>query len=258
MRNRIVIYIILVLFIVIIGCSAKEAADLTETKELTISAAVSLSDALNEIKTIYENKNDVQLTFNFGGSGTLSQQIQQGAPVDLFISANEQWMTTLSDEQLIEENTLENITYNELVLIAHDDLKPIDSLKDFLQTTNLSIAIGHPDTVPAGMYTKQVFDYLNVTNTIEGQLILAKDVRQVLTYVETANTDLGFVYKSDALTVENIHQLKTVDPSWHEPIIYPGVVLKNSANKNTAKDFLEFLMSDEAQAVFTNYGFTNH
>lgn len=259
MRNQHYIYIIILAFFIIIsGCSTKEAAEIDEPTELTISAAISLSDVLNKIKSIYEKEHAVQLTFNFGGSGTLSQQIQQGAPVDLFISANEQWMSTLADEQLIEKDTLVNITYNELVLIAHENLEPIDSLEEFLQGTDQSIAIGHPETVPAGTYTKQVFDHLNVADEIADQLILAKDVRQVLTYVETANTDLGFVYKSDALTVEDIYLMKTIDSSWHEPIAYPGAVLKNSAKEKAATDFLNFLKSTEAQEIFTNYGFMEH
>src|SRR5690625_2207678 len=187
--------------------------------QLTVYAAISLSDVLIELKDTFEQQNDhVEIIYNFGGSGTLAQQIQQGAPVDMFISANEQWMDQLQTEQLIVSESLTTIAYNELVFIGSNSEQADKPLEHYLTREDFSLAIGHPDTVPAGKYAKQILDHYNLYDSLREQIIFAKDVRQVLTYVETGNADYGFVYKSDLPDAENSHSLLTVDSNFHDAI----------------------------------------
>lgn len=228
----------------------------TETMELTVSAAMSLTDALNEIKSDYEEKNNVELTFNYGGSGKLAQQIQQGAPADVFISANQDWMDRLEKEKLILTNTREDVTGNSIVLITQKN-SDIDykSFKEISQDDVDQIAIGNPESVPAGSYAEQALKSIDKWNDLEDEFILAKDVRQVLTYVESGNADIGFVYESDALTSDNIEILTAAESKWHDDIIYPGALVADTENKNEATAFLNFMLSDEAQDILTKYGF---
>src|SRR5699024_10612248 len=189
------------------------------------------------------------------GSGTLAQQIQQGAPVDLFISANAEWMDKLEQSGDIHPATREVLVNNELVLIGKKDTEilPFTNAEDFDST--LTVAIGNPDSVPAGNYTKQSLEGLGVWDQIEDNLVLAKDVRQVLTYVETGNADIGYVYKSDALSSDKVEILATVESDLHDPIVYPAALIKASEKEEEAKDFMQFLLSDEAQEIFEQYGF---
>ncbi|HLR52892.1 MAG TPA: molybdate ABC transporter substrate-binding protein [Candidatus Avamphibacillus sp.] len=225
-------------------------------KELTISAAISLTDALNEVKDLYQANNNTKLTFNFGGSGTLTQQIQQGAPVDIFISANQDWMNKLEQEELILTETREKVTMNRIVLISNQSADfDYESFEDISASDFDQIAIGNPESVPAGKYTEQILHSIDLWDKLKDKLILAKDVRQVLTYVESGNTDLGFVYESDARLSDQINVLAIAKEEWHDPIIYPGAVLKDSTNQEEATSFLKFLQTDKTQAIFEKYGF---
>lgn len=256
LKRHILLYTIFILAIVLTSCV--QTQDHQERIHLTVSAAISLSDVLNELKILYEKNNDhIEITYNFGGSGTLSQQIQQGAPVDIFVSANEEWMETLQSEQLILEDTLTTVAINELTLIGNSLAQQSEqSISDYLTEGEQTIAIGHPETVPAGMYTKQALKALNVYDILVDKFIFAKDVRQVLTYVETGNAHYGFVYKSDALTSENSEIITIVDSNLHDSITYPAAVLTDSELKEYAKDFLSFLTSETARDIFNTYGFT--
>ncbi|MFD1705347.1 molybdate ABC transporter substrate-binding protein [Siminovitchia sediminis] len=243
------------------GCSNSTAGSgkKVEKTPLTISAAASLTEALEEIKDLYEADHPVDITFNFGGSGTLAQQIQQGAPADIFISANQDWMNMLEKENAIISDTKVSITGNTIVLVAGPDTSLTYESVGQIDPRDISqIAIGNPDSVPAGQYTKQVLQYVNKWDELEDQddkFVRAKDVRQVLTYVETGNAELGFVYKSDAMTSDSIRILTEADRSFHDPIIYPGAVTSGTKHEEEAQEFLQFLNSKEAQDIFEKYGF---
>ncbi|TXL63377.1 molybdate ABC transporter substrate-binding protein [Cerasibacillus terrae] len=234
--------------------------DSTEQEEktpLTISAAISLTDALEEMKAIFEEEHHAELTFNLGGSGKLAQQIQQGAPSDVFISANQDWMDMLEEEELILADTREDVTGNKIVLISSKDADlSIDSLEDIDTVDSIKqIAVGNPETVPAGKYTEQALQSIKKWDELEDKIVLAKDVRQVLTYVETGNADIGFVYESDAKTSDDINILLTADSDMHDSIIYPAAVTKDTQHEELAKAFVEFLESDQAQDILKSYGF---
>lgn len=227
-----------------------------EKVEMTISAAISLTDALEEIKGVYESEHNVKLTYILGGSGKLAQQIQQGAPVDVFFSANQDWMDTLEKEDLIVNETRQDITGNKIVLITGKssaiNYKSIDEIAaDDIE----QIAIGNPESVPAGQYTEQLLQKLDKWSTLENKIVLAQDVRQVLTYVETGNVDIGFVYESDAITSKEIKVLATADSSLHDPIIYPAAVLKDTKHEQQASEFVKFMTTDKAQAILEKHGF---
>lgn len=243
---------------ILAGCGhndAKTTATSTEQIELTVSAAASLQDALTDLAKTYEDAHkNVKITYNFGGSGALQQQISQGAPVDVFFSAAEDKFDTLVDEGDIDKKDGTDLLANELVLVtptAND--KKIDSFEDLPKADK--VALGTPDSVPAGQYGIETLKSIDVWTKIKANVVYAKDVRQVLTYAETSNVDAGIVYKTDALTSDKIKIVATADEKSHTPIIYPVGVLKNSKHFDEADTFYRFLQSDDAMKVFQDYGF---
>lgn len=235
------------------GCNDEEDQNVIH---ITVSAAISLTDALEDIQGLYEQDHSVELTFNLGGSGTLSQQIQQGAPVDIFISANQEWMDMLESEDLIKRQTRTNITGNKLALITGEN-SAIDyqSFSDITSTDVEKIAIGNPESVPAGEYAETVLKHVSLWDELEDKLVFAKDVRQVLTYVETENADIGIVYESDAMGSEDVKILATAEVDAHDPIIYPAAMMSDTKIEQEAEAFITFLETDEAQQIFAEHGF---
>ncbi|KRF44093.1 molybdate ABC transporter substrate-binding protein [Paenibacillus sp. Soil787] len=250
---------------IITGCASKKEQPAasstpvpTEKVELTISAAASLTDAFKEIQTNYENKNkQIKLNFNFGASGALQQQIEQGAPADLFFSAATKNMKTLVDKQLIEPSQQKNLLINELVLVVPADGKvTVQKIEDLTNETIKHLAVGEPQTVPAGSYAKEALTNAKLWDTLQGKIVQAKDVRQVLTYVESGNAEAGFVYKTDALTSKNVKIAFSVDPITYTPIEYPAGIVKATKHGKETADFYTYLQSKEAQDVFVKYGFS--
>ncbi|KPN94542.1 molybdate ABC transporter substrate-binding protein [Lysinibacillus sp. ZYM-1] len=226
-----------------------------EQVELTISAAASLQDALEELKSTYEKEhNTIKILYNFGGSGALQQQILQGAPADLFFSAAEDKFDALVEKEMIDPKQGMDLLANELVLIVpKNNEKHIQSFEDLKQAGK--IALGTPETVPAGQYGVETLKNMQLWESLESKVVYTKDVRQVLTYSETENVDAGIVYKTDALVSDKVEVVATADDQTHTPIIYPVGVIKNSKHVQEAEDFYHFLQSDDAMNVFKKYGF---
>lgn len=245
---------LLVGLLVACGNQEKEGTA-NEPVELTISAAASLQDALEELKTTYEKEHDsVNILYNFGGSGALQQQILQGAPVDLFFSAAKDKFDALVEKEMIEQQQGTDLLANELVLIVpKNNEKQIHSFDDLLQAGK--IALGTPETVPAGQYGVDTLKSMQLWESLASKVVYTKDVRQVLTYTESENVDAGIVYKTDALVSDKVDVIATADDATHAPIIYPVGVLKASKHGQEAKDFYQFLQSDEAMNIFKKYGF---
>jgi len=223
---------------------------------LTVSAAASLKDAIVETETAYKQGHaNIAFANNFGSSGTLAAQIDQGAPVDIFIAAAAKPMDDLAGSGLIVAATRRNLLRNTLVLIA-----PLDSkLHDFHGLTDKSIkviALGDPASVPAGEYGRQTLMSLHLWDQLKEKFVLGKDVRQVLTYVETGNADAGLVYATDAMTSGKVRVIASAAESAHEPIVYPAAVVKRSRNEAAARAFIDYLASPIAQAIFQKHGFT--
>lgn len=226
-------------------------------RDLTVSAAISLKDALDEIEALYaaEHPGAAVIHFNVGGSGTLQRQIEQGAPVDVFISASPKEMDALESKGLLLAGTRRNLVRNSVVLIVPGGSSGISNFQDLTKPAVKVIAIGEPQTVPAGEYAKEVLSHIGIYDRVKPKLVLAKDVRQVLTYVETSNADAGIVYATDARGSKKVTVVAIAREDSHSPVIYPAAVIKASKNPEAAKTFLDFLGGSKALPVFQKYGF---
>ncbi|MDO5018276.1 MAG: molybdate ABC transporter substrate-binding protein [Lagierella massiliensis] len=232
-----------------------DSTDAKDNGEILVGAAASLTDALNEVKPIFEDKENCVVNFTYAASGTLQKQIEEDGGIDVFISASEDKMNNLVEKNLIEDDTLFPVLKNTLVLITNKESDDGITL-DNLTTKANKIAIGQPDVVPAGQYAKQSLENLNMWNEIQEKYVFAKDVRAVLAYVSTGESEAGFVYKSDASIDENVQIVEELKDDLHDPIVYPGAVVKSSENKELSKKFLDFLKEDEAKEILTKYGFS--
>jgi molybdate transport system substrate-binding protein len=226
---------------------------------ITVFAATTTVNAVNEISRIYTEKTGVEIRSSFASSGTLAKQIQNSAPAEIFISANEKWMKWLADENLIASGTYSPLLSNRLALIAPlaSEARPTE-LKNaeaamILQNAS-KVAIGDPSHSPAGIYAENTIRSLGIWDKIEKNLVRMQTVRIVLAAVEQNAVPLGIVYSSDAAQSQKVKILGIFDESLHNAIRYPiGIV----AGKNTpaVKAFYDFLKSDEASQIFRNHGF---
>ncbi|MGH9575225.1 MAG: molybdate ABC transporter substrate-binding protein [Candidatus Acidiferrales bacterium] len=224
---------------------------------ITVSAAASLKDALDAITPAFaKERPNIAIHYNLAASGTLQQQIQQGAPVDVYISASPAQMDLLDKQGLLFPGTRRNLLRNTLVLIVPAGSSQISNFKDLLKPTVRTVAIGEPRTVPAGKYAQEVLTHFRLYQSLTPRLVLAKDVRQVLTYVASGNADAGIVYSTDAKITNQVKVTATAPEDSHDPIIYPVAVLKDAKNIEAAKSFVAFLSSPAAQSIFEKYGFS--
>jgi molybdate transport system substrate-binding protein len=196
-----------------------------------------------------------KIALNFGGSGTLQHQIEQGAPADVFFSAAEKQMNAMEEEGLLLNGTRQDIVLNTLVLIAPNDSKVVENFGDLARPEVKAVALGEPNTVPAGLYAQQTLEHLRLLEAVRKKIVYAKDVRAVLTFVETGNADAGFVYGTDARTSSMVRVVETATADSHDEIVYPAAVLKATKSPELAKAFLDFLAGDGARGVFVKYGF---
>ena len=255
MGNKIMRFFMIILSVLFLTSCAETAGESADS-ELSIAAAVSLTESLNELKGIYEQEHDIKLNFQFGSSGTLARQIEQGSGADVFISSNVNWMDELENKKLIVSGTRQNIVGNQLVLVANEDTRlTYEDITKINPDEIGQLAIGNPESVPAGEYAKQALTALGLWNVLENQLVLAKDVRQVVTYVKSGNVDAGFMYESDVMVAEGLQVLVAVESELHDAIIYPGAVIAETEHLEASEDFIRFLLTEEAQEVFQSYGF---
>lgn len=252
MRQKLSLYLsaIALLLILLISCTPQQTS-------LTVSAAASLKNVLEEVQQEYAKiQPNVKITYNFGASGALQQQIEQGADVDIFISAAAKQMDALESKNLLLADTRKNLLGNQIVLIVPRNAKDIDGFADLKSDRIAKIALGEPNSVPAGKYAQEVFNYLNLLETIKSKFIYAKDVRQVLSYVETANVDAGVVYLTDARQSNSVKIIATAPAKSHSPVVYPVAVIENSKNVDRARSFVNFLLSQQVNNIYKKYGFT--
>lgn len=244
---------ILIMIFLLSGCSLGT----NEEKEITISAAASLKDAVEEIGHEYEKEHpDVQIYYNFGSTGTLKQQLIQGAPTDLFLSAAKIDFDELVKRKLLNEKYASDLLGNSLVLIGTDEVKQsVTSLGDLQNESFSKIAIGTPENVPAGQYAMEALQSENIWDELEHKFVYGKDVRQVLTYVESNNVTAGIVYKTDAYISDKVNVLYEIPEDFHAPLIYSVGVVKRTNHKEEAASIFEFMKSDKAIAIFEKYGF---
>ena len=223
--------------------------------ELNISAAASLKEVMADLETEYKKNNEnVTLVVNYGSSGSLQQQIEQGAPCDLFISAGQTQMNNLKNENLLLDETTKDLVENELVLVKAEGIE-IENFDDLNSDKINKIAVGEPSSVPAGKYADEVLVNTGIKEKIADKLVFAKDVKEVLAWVASGNADVGFVYLSDALSSDKVTIVENVQVNEHTPITYPVSVIKDSKNIDEAKAFEDFLFSSTAQDIFEKYGY---
>ena len=214
--------------------------------------ATSLLNPINEIIKEYENENNVKVNINFGGSGTLKSQIENGADVCAYFSANEKFMDELVEKNMVKEDEINVPISNSLVLIKSDKCKyDIKSLKDLLKY-DITMAIGQIDTVPAGQYAKESLEKLNIFNEIKDKLVYGKDVSAVKNYVETSEVDLGIVYKSDSLDLKSSQVVLENPKNLHENINYTLAPINSSED---GKKIIEFINSKYSKEILREYGF---
>jgi molybdate transport system substrate-binding protein len=244
-------HFITVLLVLIVFSAASAEAGTT----LTVSAAASLKDALGEIQKLYgQREPGVRLQFNFGSSGMLQKQIEEGAPVDLFISAGEKQMDALEQKRLLVAGSRSDLLGNELVLIvAREKIGKLRGFSD-LTTQRVSLSIAQPETVPSGAYARETLTALKLWDKVKDRIIFANDVRQVATYVDSGNVDAGIVYRSDTIALKSAVQVAVAAKESHRPIVYPLAVIKGR-NSAEALKFAGFLLGPAASKVFDRYRF---
>ncbi|MEJ2738284.1 MAG: molybdate ABC transporter substrate-binding protein [Dehalococcoidia bacterium] len=248
----IILFLVSLLFSGFIGCNSAKSVT------LNVSAAASMTDALAEVNDIYlQENNNITILENFASSGTLQTQIENGAPVDVFISAAPKQMNALEEKNLILNDTRRNLLNNKVVLIVPDNSTL--GLNDFTGLLNddvKQIALGDPEFVPAGNYGKQALELLGIYEQVEPKLILASDVRQVLSYVEGGNVDAGIVYSTDAAISSTVRVAADAPDEINARIVYPVSVIKSSTNVEAANNYIDFLFSTKAKVIFEKYGFS--
>ena len=223
---------------------------------LLVSTAASLKEVMEEIKTNYQqSKPGVTINYNFGASGALLQQIQQGAPADIFISAAKRQVDTLEQAGQLVPGTRSILARNRLVLIVSKTTVGVTSFFNLTKDNIKKITLGEPRSVPAGQYAEQVLQKLGIYNKVKSKFVYANNVRQVLAAVEAGNADAGLVYRTDAAISNKVKTVVAADEKYHSPIIYPMAVLKRSKNVAAATEFIRYLSSEQAKAVLKKYGF---
>jgi molybdate transport system substrate-binding protein len=230
---------------------------------LYVHAAASTQDALNEALDLYKKTNSVNVAANYASSAALAQQISQGSPADLFLSASLEWVELLEKENRVARR--KDLLGNQLVLIVPSDSKlALTKLEDLSSADISHLALADPDSVPAGKYAKQALEKAGVWNDVEGRIARGSDIRQALAFVEQGEAEAGIVYATDASASKAVRVVYEIPASLSEPIVYPLALIKPEVSEtkpagtdNTAEDeaLFDFLSSPEAAAVFAKHGF---
>lgn len=221
---------------------------------LTLSVAASLQDSIIEIEAAYQHDHPIEFRNNFGASGTLAREIEQGAPVDALISAGAEPMNQLQSQGLLDTPSRTNLLRNSLVLIAPSG-SALKSFDDLAKKQVRTVALGDPGSVPAGRYGEETLRSLHLYDRLGSKVVLGKDVRQVLTYVETGNADAGLVYATDAMISHRVQVVAVAPENSHDPILYPIAGIKTSLNPLAVRGFIAFLRSPVARTIFERHGF---
>lgn len=224
--------------------------------EITVAAASSLTDAFKVIATQFEKNNpNIKVNLTFASSGMLLQQLRNGAPIDVFASADQQTMNDAQKADLIQNTTRTNFVANSLVLITSAN-KPlyIKSLNELKNPQIKYIAVGNPTYTPAGRYAQEVLEKNNLWNVLQPKIIKTQNVRHALDYVVRGETEFGFVFSTDAKSQAN-KVVTVMNLTTPKPILYPIAVTAKAGKNNDAKAFVQYVKTNEAQKVFKQYGF---
>jgi len=221
--------------------------------EVNLSIAASLKDVMNELADSFTKKNaDVKFLKNYGASGALAKQIENGAPADIFISANLEWMDYLQNKKLMSAPSIGIFAYNTLVFAGKTDKKAA-GLQDLHNLDK--IAVGSPKSVPAGQYAMEALKKAGMEKQLEQKLVMAKDVRECLMYAERGEVDGAFVYKTDAMQAKQAKILFVVPEDLYPRVTYPMGLTGSGSKSKEAEAFYKYLQSGEAKAVLSKHGF---
>jgi molybdate transport system substrate-binding protein len=225
-------------------------------EELIVSAAASLTNAFQEVGQKFEKANPgIKVVPNFAASGALLQQIEKGAPVDVFASADQKTMDQANEKKLILPETRKNFVSNGLVLILPAGSKiPVKSPLDLTAKEVTKVALGNPDTVPAGRYAQEALKNEGLWEKLSPKFIPGDSVRQVLDYVIRGEVDAGFVFATDAAVAKDKVQVAATLTK-HQPILYPVAVVAATQKKDLAQRFIDFVLSKEGQEILSKFGF---
>ncbi|MGL4858720.1 MAG: molybdate ABC transporter substrate-binding protein [Enterobacteriaceae bacterium] len=253
MINNKIIKGILILLLSASACLANAA------EKITVYAAASLTNAIEEISATYQKAHPVTIVSSFASSSTLARQIKEGAPVELFISADQRWMDYLAESNLIKADSRVTLLSNQLVLIAPRDSKlqaiTLDKKTDWTALLqNGHLAVGDPDHVPVGNYAKQALTWLGAWEQLSPKLARTNNVRAALALVEQGEAPLGIVYSSDVVVTDKVKIIATFPTQSHEPVTYPMALIAGRDNA-AAQAFSQYLQGPEAAKVFNKYGF---
>jgi len=233
-------------------------AQSTSTHEITVSAAISLKNAFEEIgKTLMQKHPVTKVICNFGASGDLARQIEAGAPVDVFAPAAQKDMDDIVKKGLIAANSRKDFAKNGMVLVKPaNSIIPLQALSDLRKTEIRKIVIGNPKTVPAGRYAEEALRHHNLWDAIKDKLIFAENVRQALDYVARDEVDAGLVYSTDAMArAKEVKVVMKLSEESHQPVVYPIGVIKGTKEETLSRAFVDFILSAEGQRALNKYGF---
>ncbi len=272
--RKILIIAILIAIVAVIGISTCSAGlfdflggnsngtnNTNASGDVNLAAAASLKNAFDkDLIPMFESKHPgIHIKPTYASSGDLQTQIENGLGADIFMSASNKQMNKLVNESLIDNGTNVQFLENKVVLIIPKDSKLNISSFDDLKKVNGTIAIGNPDSVPAGQYAKEALVNLHIWDSVQSKLSLGNDVTGVLNQVADGSADCGIVYATDAASNDNVKVVcEAPNGSLNTSVIYPIAMTKNPKNPEAAKLFMEFLQSKEAKDVFVKYGFTIH
>ncbi|MCF3936263.1 molybdate ABC transporter substrate-binding protein [Acuticoccus sp. M5D2P5] len=227
-------------------------------EDVTVFAAASLKNALDDIVAEWAEETGKSARVSYAGSSALARQIQQGAPADLFISANPEWMDTLEADGLIVAGTRRDLLGNAIVLVAHGSAEPV-ALEPGVDLVGLlgdgRLAMALVDAVPAGIYGKAALTSLGVWDAVEPKVAQSDNVRTTLALVARGEAPYGIVYATDAVAEDDVTVVGTFPADTHPPIIYPAAIIADSTNPD-APLLLDFISSPTARPLFERQGFT--
>lgn len=251
--NKKILLLIIISILISSSCS-KDVSQKYEKKVLTIAAASSLTLPMNDIiENFKKNNPSYDVILNYASSGSILKQIQEGAPIDIFLSASNSQFDSLIESNLILKDNSKLLLSNSMVLITYRDKVNLnDNTKfDFI---NYNYSIGDPNSVPAGKYSYEIMQKLNIWKKNNVNQITAKSVKQVLSYVESKNVDFGIVYNTDALNNKNVEVIYEFPDNLHSSISYPIGIIETSNNDNS-KFLYDYITSDDSIEIFKSYGF---
>ena len=223
------------------------------TEPITVSAAVSLTEALQSIATAYGAAGGGRVSFNFAGSNVLSRQIVNGAPVDVFISADTAQMAVVEKAGMVAPGSLVNLLGNQLAIVVHRDRAGEVDVAALAKMQR--VAVGDPDAVPAGVYARQYLERVGLWKTLQPRLLPAGSVRAALAAVENGSAEAGIVYVTDARSSRNVRVTAVIAGPEAPAIVYPACVVSSSKRKDAAAAFLSFLQTPAAGEIFRKHGF---